>query len=430
MNDIENTTVFKILDKMPKGGLLHVHAIGDAWALLKLGSYEPDCWINVGNGTSSIHEYSFMYSETTPEEPSGVSWRNVQEWRKTYSDPEEFDRTVLYPHIQYYTPQSKDSENVEWTYFDKTIGRAASLASKESVWRTWVKAAFLDLIANGVYHVEIRGFMQFIKISGTTKPKYTLSEMVGIFQDIVSEINSENPQGPTLTLLHIHSVGRYLSVQEMIDALLVANGLMEDNATKPYVVGFDIVDEEDRYNSLVYYLDAWMYIKSYRNQRGLPDMPYFFHTAETDWFKDGASNLFDAVLLNTTRIGHGFATPKYPYIQGVIKQRGIAIEVCPISNQLLKTVEDIRIHPAREMLSNGLAVAISSDDPVIYGYSGLTYDFWEAYVGWNLTLAGLKKLATNSIKYSALSTTTKAMQMKQFHSSWDQWIASATTWFL
>lgn len=108
-------------------------------------------------------------------------------------------------------------------------------------------------------------------------------------------------------------------------------------------------------------------------------MQYFFHAAETNWYKARKSNIYDALLLNTTRIGkrgksffsyfsgHGFAVMNYPFLQDEIKQRGIAIEVCPISNQLLRVVYDIREHPAREMLSNGLAITISNDDSAIYG---------------------------------------------------------------
>lgn len=67
------------------------------------------------------------------------------------------------------------------------------------------------------------------------------------------------------------------------------------------------------------------------------------------------------------RLGHGFALHNYPTLQEQVKERKIAIEVCPISNQLLRVVQDLREHPAREMMSNSVPVTISSDDSVIYG---------------------------------------------------------------
>ena len=42
----------------------------------------------------------------------------------------------------------------------------------------------------------------------------------------------------------------------------------------------------------------------------------------------------DAVLLNATRIGHGYALNKHPTVAQMIKSKGIAIEVNPISNQV------------------------------------------------------------------------------------------------
>lgn len=45
-------------------------------------------------------------------------------------------------------------------------------------------------------------------------------------------------------------------------------------------------------------------------------------------------NLIDAVLLNTTRIGHGYALYSHPYLYEKAKEQQIAVEVCPISNQV------------------------------------------------------------------------------------------------
>ena len=45
-------------------------------------------------------------------------------------------------------------------------------------------------------------------------------------------------------------------------------------------------------------------------------------------------NLIDAVLLNTSRIGHGYALPKHPEVMKIVRQQDIAVEVNPISNQV------------------------------------------------------------------------------------------------
>ena len=54
-----------------------------------------------------------------------------------------------------------------------------------------------------------------------------------------------------------------------------------------------------------------------------------------DW--EGMSvdaNILDALLLNTSRIGHGYAIMKHPHIRKLLRERDIAIEVNPISNQV------------------------------------------------------------------------------------------------
>lgn len=54
-----------------------------------------------------------------------------------------------------------------------------------------------------------------------------------------------------------------------------------------------------------------------------------------DWEQSTTDeNLVDAVMLNTSRIGHGYAIDKHPMVMEVVKTKGIAIELNPISNQV------------------------------------------------------------------------------------------------
>lgn len=50
-------------------------------------------------------------------------------------------------------------------------------------------------------------------------------------------------------------------------------------------------------------------------------------------------NMLDALLLNTSRIGHGFALHRHPFTKALSRKRGVAVEVCPISNQVTIALE-------------------------------------------------------------------------------------------
>ena len=57
---------------------------------------------------------------------------------------------------------------------------------------------------------------------------------------------------------------------------------------------------------------------------------------------------------------------RHPTLRAEAKRTGTAVEVCPLSNQVLKLVDDLRNHPVHGMLAEGLPVVVSPDDPALW----------------------------------------------------------------
>jgi adenosine deaminase CECR1 len=193
-----------------------------------------------------------------------------------------------------------------------------------------------------------------------------------------------------------------------------------------YFAGFDLVGQEDKGTPLLGFLTQLL---------NATDMgvKFFFHAGETDWRGTKIDeNLIDAVLLNTTRFGHGYALYSHPHLYERAKEKGIAVEVCPISNQILGLVKDFRNHPAANYMRDDFPVVIAADGPGIYGMTALSHDFYIAFMalgGERADLRFLKKLATNSIQYSAMSTEEKAAAMALWEAKWSIFLDDVLTMY-
>ena len=78
------------------------------------------------------------------------------------------------------------------------------------------------------------------------------------------------------------------------------------------------------------------------------------------------------------------------------------MEINPISNQTLRVVKDLRMHPAIGYLNYGINICINNDDPTIFNTEGVNYDFFICATCMDFDLLDFKLIGLYSIESSGL----------------------------
>jgi adenosine deaminase CECR1 len=384
---IDQSPILEIMKRLPKGGILHGHglAMGDFHWLVKHATYLPNCYIYQGK-----EEPPRKGSMRISMEPPGDGWRLVSGLRKAADNVEEFDEE-LYRSV---TLGEEDLPLPDiWAEFRKCFARSLGLVEDEEILDSFCRKMLRDMITENVQYVETRG---------------------GIGdQKIIEEIQHDNPE---LKVKYIFSSRRSAPRERIAENL---NQALDERAGKPdLMIGFDLTDEEDRYHTNLYFINELLEARHKAEQRNIT-LPLYIHSGESNWTEN--ENVLDAILLDARRIGHGIALFKHPLLMQIVKERGIAIEVCPISNQVLGFVADLRNHPAVLYINSGLPVVICPDDPGIWKCT-FSYDFYAAFMAWGLDLKCLKQLAMNSLIYSAMDPEEKERALEFWRKKWAEFI--------
>jgi len=189
------------------------------------------------------------------------------------------------------------------------------------------------------------------------------------------------------------------------------------------IAGFDLVGQEDINTPLIDYAEPFLRFIEYQKQEGI-EIPFLFHAGET--LGDGTTadmNLYDAILLGTKRIGHGFSLAKHPKLMEICRERKIAVEVCPISNEVLRLTSSMPMHPLPIIMNQGIPVVLASDDPAMFNSMGLSFDFYQVLVASEVTgLLTLGQMARDSITYSMLGDEDKGKVMAAWERRWKAFV--------
>ncbi|XP_055376937.1 adenosine deaminase 2-like [Condylostylus longicornis] len=462
VNNITNSTLFHIIEKMPKGAVLHAHDTAMASIdyvinnILNNNNYSDILWycdntttttildgINIEDdkkideddiettttatpeivtdtvtdtvtetvtSISDIKHIRFLFSKEKPKKLDNFNdWKLLNDIKKNY-DPKIFN-DFLYKHFTLFTDNPatdyKDINDV-WQKFMNIFLTLDGIVLYEPVWEDYFYTSLLEFYNDNVQYIEFRGLLP--KLYDLDGNEHDQMNTLEIYNKTLERFKLDYPD---------FSGAKFIfAPYRRVDNETFNNYMESVKKFKEkfpnFIAGFDLVAQEDLGNPLKDYIQSLLDL-----QQSNLDIDFFFHAGETNWNgMDTDENLIDAILLGTKRIGHGYAILKHPKVMEEIKKRDIAIEINAISNQVLKLVNDNRNHPASHLFSDNYPVVVSSDDPSFWNAKPLSHDFYIAFMGLSSAhsdLRFLKKLAINSLKYSTL----KDMDLYSAETMWE-----------
>lgn len=447
IEDIRNTTLYGFLKGLPKGAILHLHpsSMGDYCDLLQeAAQYSGDTCqvrflykdaskkiIDPVNTDSKSFQWLSSPNTDTSHDPNLGAYMDLKDALNDQSLKQAAtDLLVLSPDVM-------DYEGDMWNLFQPVFSRGGTLFKYPEIETAYYQNAFKFLVdEDNLLHVELRS-------SWDVKNE----QISGKSENII--LNAAKDAGISLKVINFNS--RHFDESTSVSTSVLQNVVNTGNAIlnkeSDYLCGYDLVGEEDSGATTEFLINDF-YVAYYQLNKFLP--PFFFHDGESDLPVDYDpndnnnlsdphtvyfnNNLVDAYLLNTmnfdgfqmttNRVGHGLELFKTPKLSIDYKSANLAVELCPISNQLLRYIKDLREHPGQSYLAGGMPVSLSPDDPAIYGYQGVTFDFWEAAIAWGLDLKMVKVLCYYSLQSSSLSELDKANTIQQWRDNWDTYIQS------
>lgn len=314
-----------------------------------------------------------------------------------------------------------------WAKFQSTFGVIAGLLGYEPTLKAYTKELLRSHARDGISYTETRiNFLTefMVRADGTNNLNH--EEWVKIFIEAVNEVRAEIKDGSFVDAKIIYTTVRFVDNEKL--RWYLEDCISLKKKFPEWIVGFDLVGHEDPLLPLKVYIPELLRFKQRCSEEGV-EIPFVFHAGET--LEDGGDadlNLYDALVLDTKRIGHGVSLARHPLLTDIVKERDICIEICPISNQILGYTSSICSHPSLlALLHRNVPVALSSDDPSIFENFGLSYDFYQLIVSSkSTTLASLKTLARRSLKYTLVGEEMKKKMLEDFDRRWEEYMV----WFL
>lgn len=340
---------------------------------------------------------------------------NVMTWKEWLISKLVFDEQEAHNSLQ--------TAEGAWEKFNGRTRMMKGLFNYETAFVKYTEECLKEFERDGIQYAEIRpNFMMTNQIftddgSKQLDNEETMRKIVGTYK----KFKSQRPKTTVCGLKVIYCTPRSFPADKVMDSL---NQCLKFKTGEfgDYIAGFDLVGEEAQGKPLRAFIPQFLKFKQDCKDQGV-NIPFLFHCGETlELGGDTDDNLIDALLLDSKRIGHGFALARKPYLISEFKKRDICLELCPISNQVLGLTPRMNGHAMYELLANDVHCTVSSDNGTLFK-STLSHDFYEVMVGSKaMNLHGWRQLIEWSIQHASMDSEERSELKEVWKKLWTEFV--------
>ncbi|HKN79772.1 MAG TPA: adenosine deaminase [Actinomycetota bacterium] len=121
-------------------------------------------------------------------------------------------------------------------------------------------------------------------------------------------------------------------------------------------------------------------------------------------------------VLGSMRLGHGVSVAADAEVTALVRERGVALEMCPTSNRRTHAIANLADHPARRLLDQDVSVTINTDNPGLFAID-LTNELEVCVDVLGFSDDDLRRVTANALDASFVGTQAKA-DVRERHFGW------------
>lgn len=394
----------KVIQPLPKGALLHGHImnLGDYIWLADTATLYQNCYLYTGENNENWKHRTLRFFKDAPDQ----RWRDVAILKDALGED-------FYDDIYHSITLGKDDypyENMREKYAD-CFDRVDGLLRYRPLFKDYVINLLESLMVDGINYAEI--LSSFNGMYDTERSYLNPEQEMDLYVTIQNKIKRKHPGFDFRIIYDVSYSKANKSLTEHYKTVLK---LYESYPS--VLAGFNFATNNYSVEEMNEFTKFYLEIKKdpyYADLR----VPFHFNPKEGD--QEIHKNIYDAIMMDSKRIGYNYELYKYPVLLDKIKENHSVIEVSPISNQVLGYSHNLEDHPAVLYLNHGYPIILGANNKGVMKFE-FSHQFYVAAIQWGLDLKGIKQLVLNSFKYANIPQWKKDDLETLWKTEWDKYI--------